>query len=84
MTVTHTRSNGAHYEIYGVNKDDFDPKHPQLSSLPKLAEGKFKHLNEELELKETPQQFDAALIVITELPKSKEVTLGEVQLVGHP
>ena len=84
MTVTHTRSNGAHYEIYGVNKDDFDPKHPQLSSLPKLAEGKFKHLNEELELKEAPQQFDAALIVITELPKAKEVTLGEVQLVGHP
>ena len=84
MPVVQSNSTGAKYAVYGVNQETFNPENPQAGSLHQLARGKFKSGKEDIELEETNEQFDALLLMITELPKSDKATIADIELVGQP
>ena len=84
LPLTQKNSTGAKYVVYGVHSADFDADKPKVDKLTKLADGTLKTARQDIELKEKPEAFDAALIMFTDMPKSGSVTLRDATLVGIP
>ncbi|MDO5032205.1 murein biosynthesis integral membrane protein MurJ [Corynebacterium sp.] len=84
LPLVQSKSTGASYTVYGVDSATFDPKKPEISSAPVLAEGTLDHARTDIELEELNEAFDSVYVVFTDLGKNQQVTLRQVSLVGLP